>query len=83
MLEVVNCHQTKQYRVQYKATYVGNWDEWNAAPPWQLWTDFERSIDKIHKFYYTHSQKPKPPPELAAVVDSSLDDIQATLALSV
>ena len=27
MLEVVNCRQTKQYGIQYKATYVGNWDK--------------------------------------------------------
>ena len=27
VLEIVNCRQTKQYRVQYKATYVGNWDK--------------------------------------------------------
>ena len=27
MLEVVDCHQTKRYEIQYKASYMGNWDE--------------------------------------------------------
>ena len=62
--------------------YIGNWDKWNAGLPWQLWTDFKRSRDKIHKFHHTHPQKPKAPPELA-VVDSSLDNIQATLVSSI
>ena len=35
VLEVINCRQIKQYRVQYKATYVSNWDKWNAASLWQ------------------------------------------------
>ena len=82
MLEVVDCCQTKQYGIQYKATYVGNWDEWNAAPLWQPWINFKRLIDKIHKFHCTCSQKPRPLPELAAI-DSSLNDIQAMLASSV
>ena len=83
VLEMVDCQQIKKYSIQYKATYIGNWDKWNASPPWQLWTDFKRLIDKIHKFHCTHPQKPKPPPELAAIVDSSLNDIQVTLALLV
>ena len=74
VLEVVDCCKTKQYRVQYKATYIGNWDEWNAAPLWQSWTDFEESRDKIHKFHCTHPQKLQPPPKPVAV-DSSLNDI--------
>ena len=83
MLEVVDCCQIKQYKVQYKATYVGNWDEWNATTLWQPWTDFEESRDKIHEFHHTHPQKPKPPQEFAAIVNSSLNNIQATLASSV
>ena len=27
VLEVVDCQKTKRYGVQYKATYMGNWDE--------------------------------------------------------
>ena len=82
VLEVVNYRQSKQYRVQYKATYIGNWDKWNAASPWQSWTDFKGLREKIDKLHCTHPQKPQPAPELAAV-DSSLDNIQATLASSV
>ena len=33
VLEIVNCRQTKQYSIQYKVTYIGNWDKWNASPP--------------------------------------------------
>ena len=80
VLEIVDCCQTKRYGVQYKTTYVGNWDAWNASPPRQPWTNFKRSIDKVYEFHRTHLQKPKPPPELTTVVDSGLDDIQATLA---
>ena len=82
MLEVVDCRQTKQYGVQYKAMYIGNWDEWNAAPLWQPWTDFEGSGDKTHEFHSSHPQKPQPLSELAAV-DNSLDNIQAILASSI
>ena len=82
VLEVVDCHQTKQYGVQYKATYIENWDKWNASPLWQPWTDFKRSRDKIDKFHCTHPWKLKPPLELATV-DSSLDNIRVTLASSV
>ena len=82
VLEVIDCYQTKWYGIQYKAMYVGNWDKWNASPPWQPWTDFERSREKIHKFHCTHPQKPQLPSKLAAV-DSSLNDIRATLASSV
>ena len=83
VLEVVDCRKTKQYGIQYKVTYIDNWDEWNAALPWQPWTDFKRSTDKIDKFHRTYPQKSQPSPKLAAVIDSSLDDIWATLALSV
>lgn len=61
VLEVVDCRQTKRLGVQYKATYVGDWDEWNAAPPWQPWTDFKRAPDKIRAFHKRYPMKPKPP----------------------
>ena len=34
VLEVVDCRQTKQYKVQYKVKYIGNWDAWNASSLW-------------------------------------------------
>ena len=74
VLKVVDCQKIKRYGIQYKATYVGNWNAWNGSPPWQLWIDFERSMDKVHKFHHTHPRKPQPSPELATI-DSSLDDI--------
>jgi len=41
VLEVVDCRKTKRFGIQYKATFVGNWDEWNSNPPWQPWSDFK------------------------------------------
>lgn len=35
VLEVVDCRETKRFGLQYKATFMGNWDEWKANPPWQ------------------------------------------------
>lgn len=32
VLEVVGCRKTKSYGIQYKATYIGNWDQWYASP---------------------------------------------------
>ena len=61
VLEVVDCRKTKRLGIQYKATYVGDWDEWNSAPPWQPWTDFKRAPDKIHAFHKRYPKKPKPP----------------------
>ncbi len=61
VLEVVDCRETKWFGVQYKAKYIGNWDEWNSRPPWQPWTDFKKSPDKILKFHQDYPRKPKPP----------------------
>jgi hypothetical protein len=61
VLEVVDCRETKRFGVQYKAKYIGNWDEWNSRPPWQPWTDFKKSPDKILKFHQDYPRKPKPP----------------------
>ena len=32
VLEIVDCRKTKRLGIQYKATYIGDWDEWNSAP---------------------------------------------------
>ena len=64
VLEVVDSRKTKKYGIQYKATYMGNWDEWNSNPPWQPYSDFENSKNKIRVFHKTHPQKPGPPSEL-------------------
>ena len=64
VLEVVDSRKTKRYGIQYKATYMGNWDEWNSNPPWQPYSDFENSKEKIREFHRTHSQKPGPASDL-------------------
>src|SRR5467141_2781357 len=59
--EVVDCRKTKRFGIQYKATFVGNWDEWNSNPPWQPWSDFKHSEDKILEFHRLYPDKPAPP----------------------
>ena len=59
--EVVDCRETKRYGIQYKARFTGDWDEWNANPPWQPWTDFEHAATKVLDFHASHPNKPKPP----------------------
>ena len=65
MLEVVNSRQTRRYGVQYKAIYIGNWDEWNSNPPWQPYSDFENAVEKVREFHKAHPEKPGPPCQLA------------------
>jgi hypothetical protein len=61
VLEVVDCRNMVKYGTQYKATYIGDWDEWNSNPPWQPWTDFRQAINKVLDFHREHPEKPKPP----------------------
>ena len=61
VLEIVDCRKTKRFGLQYKATFSGNYDEWNTNPPWQPWTDFERSIEKVLEFHRQNPRKPQPP----------------------
>ena len=64
VLKVVDSWKTKKYGVQYKATYMGNWDNWNLNLAWQPCSNFENSKEKIREFHRTHPQKPGPPSEL-------------------
>ena len=65
VLEVVDLRQTKRHGIQYKATYMGNWDEWNSNPPWQLYSDFENATEKIRQFHGAYPTKLGPPGQLA------------------
>lgn len=58
---IVDCRETRRLGLQYKATFEGNWDEWNANPPWQPWTDFRNAPEKVLEFHNTHPDKPPPP----------------------
>ena len=49
LLEIVDCRKTRK-DVEYKATYVGPYDEWNTNPPWQTWMDFMNSKHSIMEF---------------------------------
>ena len=64
VLEVVDSWKTKKYGVQYKATSMGSWDNWNSNPAWQPYSNFENFKEKIREFHKTHTQKPGPPSEL-------------------
>ena len=64
VLEVVDSQKTKKYGVQYKATCMGNWEEWNLNPAWQPYSDFENAREKIREFHKTHPQKPGLPSKL-------------------
>lgn len=59
--EIVDCKVTPKGGTQYKATFKGNWPDWNATPPWQPWTDFVNCPDKIVQFHREHPNKPPPP----------------------
>ncbi|MCJ1470464.1 hypothetical protein MMC07_009109 [Pseudocyphellaria aurata] len=51
VLEIVDCRKTRKLGLQYKATYVGNWDDWNSNPPWQPSTDFNNAEARIRDYY--------------------------------
>jgi hypothetical protein len=59
--EIVDCRETKRYGLQYKARFEGQWDEWNANPPWQPWTDFKHATDKVIQYHKKHRRKPPMP----------------------
>lgn len=66
LLEIVDCRKTRK-GVEYKATYVGPYEEWNTNPPWQIWTDFMNSKDSVLRFHRENPDKPKPPAELVSM----------------
>lgn len=67
--EIVDRRETKRYGVQYKCTYVNNWDEWNADPQWQPWNDFLRSRKLVREYHLLHPDQPPPPQGLLDWVD--------------
>ena len=64
--EIVDCRETRKYGIQYKAQFEGNWDEWNANPPWQPWSDFKSAADKVIQYHLNHPEKPQIPYYFAA-----------------
>lgn len=59
--DIVDCKVTPRLGTQYKATFKGNWPDWNSQPPWQPWTDFVNCPDKIIQYHREHPNKPPPP----------------------
>ena len=51
--EIVDCRETRRYGIQYKAQFEGNWDEWNASPPWQRC--------RVIQYHLNHPEKPQVP----------------------
>lgn len=82
VLDIVDCRKTRRYGTQYKARFIGNWDEWNANPPWQPWTDFKHSRDKVLQYHRDHPNKPPMPEfflrENGANINSSINDVLET-----
>ena len=66
ILDIIDCCKTKKHRIQYKATYIGNWKKWNTALAWQSWTDFKNAREKICKFHKQYSKKPTAPLKLTS-----------------
>ena len=75
ILEIVDCRETRKFGVQYKAIYIGNWDEWNANPPWQPWTDFRKSIEKFLQYHKEPPRKPKVPEDITGM-HQTIDNVR-------
>lgn len=60
VLEIVDYRKTREFGAQYKATYVGNWDEWNSNPPWQASTDFNNAKARILDYHSKRKTKSSP-----------------------
>lgn len=59
--EIVDCRRNAAGGVEYRAKFVGDWPEWNSRPPWQPWTDFVNSPQKVLDYHALHPRKPPPP----------------------
>ncbi len=57
ILNIVNCRRTAKRDLQYKATYIDNWDQWNADSSWQSVSNFENARNQINRFHRTNSIK--------------------------
>lgn len=57
MFEIIDCRDTKKYDIQYKTTYIGSWNDWNANSFWQSWSDFMNNRKKIIKFHVKNKKK--------------------------
>jgi hypothetical protein len=47
ILDIVDCRKIIRNGLQYKVTYVENWDQWNADSPWQ-------SMSYAHESLFRH-----------------------------
>lgn len=59
--EIVDCRRNAAGGVEYRAKFIGDWPEWNICPPWQPWTDFVNSPQKVIDYHALHPRKPPPP----------------------
>ena len=69
MLEIVDCRDTKRYNIQYKTIYIESWDDWNANPSWQPWSDFMNSREEVIRFHVRNKKKPAASIELISQWD--------------
>ena len=82
VLEILDCRHTKKFGIQYKASYVGSWDDWNTNPPWQPWTDFLNAKEEILKFHFRNKEKPTGPPELLSTRKNDINQASTSGAAS-
>ncbi len=64
LLKVVNCRQNRRFDIQYKATYIESWNEWNTNSSWQSWTDFLNSKDAVLRYHADNLDKLKSSQEM-------------------
>jgi hypothetical protein len=57
ILNIVDCRRTAKRDLQYKATYIDNWNQWNADSSWQSTSNFENARNQINRFHRTNSIK--------------------------
>ncbi|KAI5301250.1 hypothetical protein KEM55_008083 [Ascosphaera atra] len=62
--DIADFRISPRYRPQYKATFRDEWLKWNSRPPWQYYTDFLNSKEKIAAYHEAHPELPPSPVEL-------------------
>jgi hypothetical protein len=60
LLNIVDCRQITKHDLQYKATYIKNWDQWNEDSSWQSVSDSQNVPDQINRFHRRNPLKSKP-----------------------
>lgn len=71
---MVDCQETRRYKVQYKAIFKSDLDEWNANTPWQKSTDFVHAQERSARIPQGIPEKTK---AAGAISDNRLASLQS------